>query len=141
MFRKHPTGLLIAAVMALILITTGFFIWRFLATQRVPATQASSLLIVRQSSGGLSGKGDGHNLRIDSKTLNAAQQSTLLSQVNAANFFALSDTYTDDECADSFTTTITITLPDRGKAITFDKCSEAVPEALRTFDTYLRRNF
>lgn len=108
----------------------GLFLWYW---------QGSAFEIVRTSSGGLAGRGDGHDFILRSADLSSAEQQKALDTIRQAHFFELTSNYTAPGCADALITTLKISWGYQTKTITFEDCGQKdLPSDLVTLDTYLR---
>lgn len=144
--RKTKTRWIIAPTLLLAICAGGWYYWN---NRPISTATLNSLHIVRTSSGGLSGSGDGGNITIDkdmfkrkafgsyratTKQLSRQQLTEIVRRIDHTDFTVQSR---PNICADSFTTTLTITLEQQSRRITFNDCDQ-MSASLRELDDYLR---
>jgi hypothetical protein len=96
--------------------------------------------IVRTSTGGITGRGDGGNFTLTNADLDAAQQQEVVREVYKTHFFETNAKYTAPGCADQFITTLKVQVDGRAHAVTFEDCGQKdLPAEVIELDKYLRR--
>jgi hypothetical protein len=144
---KRTFGWLLVGVLAAVVVVGVSLL--FYGPQKDKIVAPGDLTVVRSSTGGLEGGGDGQDLRItpegkvvadgSEKTLPKGEMQKLAERIEDIGFFTLNSSYPEDfQCADAFISKITVTQNAQTKTVTFEQCEpENTPPQLLDFDKYL----
>lgn len=128
------TKLIIWILIAACLVAGLFYFYSFGMSNQ----STTSVRITRTSSGGITGKGDGKNITVDNSNLSADKLKEVQQKIDQAKIFSLHSEYLAPNCADAYTTELSVTLNSQAKTIKFANCGQTdLPSALTEFDTYV----
>lgn len=139
----------LALLVGIAIIATGVVAWHYALRFSSPPLSGPStnLKINRSSEGGFSGRGDSNDFTIDGTTFHSAattitlkpdQIQVLRAKIKQVNFFALAPRYFAPECADAFRITLSISMDDQSKTVTYDECNQKdLPPQLPALDRQL----
>lgn len=143
-------GVVLALLVVVVVVCVGWYVLRGRGDNSATRTGVDdgvrTLVVVRVSTGGIAGGGDGDNLTIRDgqirqgdtvSALSQEQLQELADKIQKADFFKLRDTYACAQCADNFRTKLDITLGGSSHAVTIDDSADDAPAALLDLNNYI----